>query len=356
MAPGQDVMTPQRDKHSYFVQRAAIRHGITTDVHPGDMVEGGDPAVRCLRLHVGDDFFFHYKQTILHQPAGTDRPTLINSACVSLLENKQALKGHLERAGISVPTGRVFRRPERRQAFLYAAEQDGELCVKPNLGQNGDLVFPGLRTAAQITEAIDAVLYNFDEVLIEQNLTGQAWRLMYVEPEIIAARVNRPASVVGDGRNSLAALIETRSRERDRRDLTGHYPTRDGHAIDFMLARQQLTRDSVPAAGRRVFLHPASNMRMGADAISCADTLHPDYRAEMRKACQSIAGLRTATLDVLIRDPAAPLRPDGHGLLELNSNPGLSAFHQPWEGPPQDAAGALVRLMMGLAGLAVPAA
>lgn len=351
------TLVRERHGHAWCLREAAEARGIRTRVVAGDQWPPPgqearadiDAAYPWLCLPVGAEVFFFRFQGLSRGSFATGPQAWINGDTRHLLADKQRTKDRLAAVGIPTPPGRSFAAPAIAEALLYAADCSGELCVKPVRGSLGDLVFPALRTAEEIVEACQAVAAVHDGILVERSMPGQLWRFLYVRPAVVGVKHSRPASVLGDGRSTVAELIEAKHRERAERRVVGHFPIPDGHARAFMLERQGLTPDSVVEAGRRVFLHPASNGAVGADSIARPGAIHPSYAEAMLRACEAFPELLTAALDVMIRDPAQPASANGYAVLEINSNPGLLPYHHPWEGPPQDVAGALVELLLRIA-------
>ncbi|WP_029010583.1 hypothetical protein [Azospirillum halopraeferens] len=351
------ILDRERDGHAWVLREAAERAGIPTRVVAGDTwpheiggrVHARSAASPWLCLPVGGEVFFYRLSALSRGSFATGPTAWVNGGAHAFVKDKQATKDRLAAAGIPTPPGRVFAATDRADALLYAAQCRGELCVKPNSSSLGNLVFPALRTAEEIDEAFRAVSARFDTVLVERSVPGQIRRFFYVEPDIVAEKVSRPASVVGDGRRTVAELVEDANRVRAARKVNGHFPIAIGHAGAFMLARQGLTGDSVPAAGRRVFLHPVSNSSAGGDSITPRNAAHPGCMAAIRRACAAVPDLRIAGVDAVIRDPGRPETADGLAVLEINANPGLLQHHFPWEGEPRDVAGAVVAFLRRIA-------
>ena len=119
----------------------------------------------------------------------------------------------------------------------------------------------------------------------------------------------------------------------------------DGEAHRY-LSQQGLALDSRPAAGRRVFLRGTSNPGTGADTIDCRPFLHPSYIRLVEDFCGRLPDMHLVAVDMMMADPTRPAEPGNHWVLELNGAPGLTSFYFPWEGEPQDVAGALIERLM----------
>src|SRR4029077_5375200 len=99
-------------------------------------------------------------------------------------------------------------------------------------------------------------------VIVETFLEGDDHRLLVVNGELVAATRRTPGHVAGDGRHTIAQLIEIVN--QDPRRGVGHEKVLTRLELDAqaekMLARVNLKADSVPDAGRVVFLRSTANL------------------------------------------------------------------------------------------------
>jgi D-alanine-D-alanine ligase-like ATP-grasp enzyme len=193
-----------------------------------------------------------------------------------------------------------------------------------------------------MARAFERVAEQFEQILVEESIPGDIFRYYYVAPRVVGVKLSRPASVVGDGRSTIAALIDAKNLERRARALPGHRLLTVTSDLHTTLARQGFGLTTVPPAGRRVTLRSNSNVSAGADTIECVAAVHPTYARQVEAACRAFPGLRIAAVEVKIFDCRQPATPRNHCFIEVNSSPALVQFHHPWEGEPQDVAGAVV--------------
>jgi D-alanine-D-alanine ligase-like ATP-grasp enzyme len=269
----------------------------------------------------------------------------VNRGAAQLTPDKQATKTALRDLGVSVPEGILVGGGRVAEAARFLERLGRPVCVKPNHGRRGGNAHVGVRGRDELSDIVSAAP---GELIVEEVVAGDPVRFFYVHPHVVGVRIDRPASVLGDGGATIAELIAAKNAERERRALPGHVAiTADADVVTF-LAGQGLSLVSVPAAGRRVQLRGTSNIPTGGDALDCRDRLHPSYRTLVERACAAIPGLRLAAIDAVLAAMEQPAASDNHWILEINSAPGVVPFHFPWEGEPQDVCGALVeRLCRG---------
>lgn len=327
------------------LKQSAEKLHINAEIIPSEHIEEGNNGRPSVRISMKSGVFYYHRQFFFRSnPDGSiGRP--INGPTADLLIDKQRTKKILSDATLPTPQGAVFTASDLASALRFAADCQGELCIKPNRGTYGHLVFPWLRTADEITEALATVATAYDEILVEESVPGGIWRFFYVHPDIVGIQLNRPASVVGDGSHSISELISQWTIERKRRQIPWNYLELDQYKRDFMMLRQGMTLQSIPENGRRVYLNPCSNGMQGSDGLSYGDTLNPGYKERILHFFRMNPDLLVSAADVAIEDPACPPNSENFHVLEINSRPGFLPFHYPWEGPVQDICGAILLLL-----------
>jgi cyanophycin synthetase len=176
-------------------------------------------------------------------------------------------------------------------------------------------------------------------VIVEQFYRGNDHRILVVDGEIIAVAERIPAHVVGDGRSTIAQLVERVNQDPRRGDGHEKVMTRitvDEHVIG-LLAKSGLTPESVPEAGRTVYLRDTANLSTGGTAVDRTDDIHPDNATIARRAARAI-GLDVCGIDFMAPDIAKSVHETGGGIVEVNAAPGFRMHLQPSEGRPRNVA------------------
>ncbi len=298
-----------------------------------------------LFFEVGDRSFYYSSGMLLE--AGMGKWDIIgrniNHKAALLIADKYTAKCHLKKAGFSVPEGRFFRRRHIDQALAAFDEFRKPLCVKPNRGSEARGVYPAIFNRGWYERAVHNVAKKVPNILIEESVVGDHFRFFYVSPHVVAVRLGRPLSVVGDGVSSIADLLAAKNLERQTRALPSHPPYElDQLVVDF-LAMQNLSVEDVPPTGERIYLRGASNATAGADSFLLDEgDVHPSYKTVVEDACKSVPGLHYSGVDLIIEDASQVARPGNHWILELNASPAITAYYYPWAGENVDVAGLIM--------------
>ena len=252
-------------------------------------------------------------------------------------------------AGVSVPTPRhvlfTLRTIGIASAFIDDARAD--CVVKPAAGTGGGRgVTTGVRTPFQLARAAAAAAVYGDDLLIEQQIAGENYRLLYLDGELVDAFVRRPPTIVGDGSSTVTALVR---RDNDQRLRRGSGISQVLLTVDLdmrrTLARQGLSLRSVPAAGRAVILKTVVNENAGTDNATATDLLCDALIEECARAARALR-VRLAGVDVITRDPSVALRDSGGVVLEVNAPPNFYYHYHKRDGAYPVALHLLRRLLL----------
>src|SRR5205814_334450 len=175
---------------------------------------------------------------------------------------------------------------------------------------------------------------------------GHDYRVLVAGGRVVAAAERVPARVVGDGRHTVAQLIDIANTDPRRGD--GHENQLTKIVIDAALltclARRGSGLEVVPAAGETVLLRETANLSTGGTARDVTDEIHPAVAAACRRAARAV-GLDVCGVDLILPDVAAPLPESGGGVIEVNAAPGIRMHRFPGEGKPRDAGAAIVDML-----------
>lgn len=129
-------------------------------------------------------------------------------------------------------------------------------------------------------------------VMVEAFVPGEDHRLMVVDGRLRAVIRREPAQVVGDGRQTVAQLVQALNAVRDERSLVASgflRPIRlDGVALQH-LAGQGAGPQTVLAPGQRVRLRSTANLSSGGFCTDVTGQEHPQLRAMAEMLASSLA-------------------------------------------------------------------
>jgi cyanophycin synthetase len=259
----------------------------------------------------------------------------------SIAQDKELTKKLLFAAGVPVPQGRPV--VDANDAWLAAQEIGLPVVVKPRDGNQGKGVSVNIHTQEEVMKAYENARSFREEILVEQFLPGNDYRLLVVGDKLVAAARREPPFVTGDGIHSVKQLV----------DIVNADPRRgDGHATSLTkirfdevalmrLQEQGYESHSVPDKGVRVILRNNANLSTGGSATDVTDDVHPEVAARAITAAQTV-GLDVCGVDIVCESVLRPLEEQQGGVVEVNAAPGLRMHLNPSFGKGRDVGEAII--------------
>jgi cyanophycin synthetase len=337
-APGDDWdFGEQRDRFIRYAQNRAL--GPST----GSLVEAaearGIPWIRLNRFSLVQFGHGKYQRRIQATTTGNT-----SNIAVDLASDKEETNALLRDLGLPVPQQRLV---YGAADAVRAAERIGfPVVVKPLRGNHGRGVSIGVGTPEDLAVAFEKAQEHGRAVVIEQYITGFDHRLLVIDGELIAAAKRVPGHIIGDGRQSIEALVEEVN--RDPRRGVGHEKVLTRLELDHqalrLLSQRGYEPATVPPAGEVIYLRSTGNLSTGGTAIDVTDIVHPDNREMAIRAIKGV-GLDIGGVDFLTADISKSYREIGGGICEVNAGPGFRMHVAPSEGTPRDVAGPVLDML-----------
>jgi len=267
-------------------------------------------------------------------------PLSVRRSCRS----KAQARARFAAQGIPHAEGKVFFNPW--QAHRFAREHGFPLVIKPNVsGFSRGSHFP-ITNYGQLWKAALAAKLWWPTTVVERYLEGHNYRVLVGNGEIISVLRRHPPFVVGDGRRTIAQLIDA---ENQIRQAMGLYPVIHPIPKDRRIRRhlkaQGLSLASVPEAGRRVTLFHRIALAPGG-VVETIDKNHlpPENRALFLRIL-ALFEANILGIDVIMeKGIEVPWRNQACIFLEVNSRPYVAMHHYPRFGEKEDLSAPLARL------------
>ncbi len=210
--------------------------------------------------------------------------------------------------------------------LVAAVARTGLPCVvKPIAQEQGRGVHVGLTDLAGVRRAWqEAARHGDGTVLLEEQIEGSDHRLTVLGGRFAFAVRREPPRLFGDGRRSVAELIEALNHDRQQRHARDGV---SGPVVVDAAMRERLAaagRDlaSVLAVGEVLVLRRNANISTGGLREDVSERVHPATR-RMVEALAATLRLEALGVDVVAGDIAAPLGPGSGAVIELNAMPQL---------------------------------
>jgi len=277
------------------------------------------------------------------------RATMTSSTpalAVDIAGDKKLTNQLLAAAGLPTPRSEVVRTED--EAVAKARRIGFPVVVKPLDGNHGRGVSLDVRTERDVRKGFKRAR---DEsrrgiVVVESFVQGNDYRVLVIGGRMVAVAERVPAHVIGDGKQSVAELVQATN--QDPRRGIGHEKVLtkikvDAAAIE-LLKKQGYALDDVPEEGAFVKLAATGNMSTGGISIDRTFEAHEE-NVDIAEEAARVVGLDVAGIDFLTPDISHPVRETGGAIVEVNAAPGFRMHTHPTEGEPQYVANPVIDLL-----------
>jgi D-alanine-D-alanine ligase-like ATP-grasp enzyme len=159
-------------------------------------------------------------------------------------------------------------------------------------------------------------------MVIEEFQSGNDYRIVVLDDEVISAYQRIPLNVLGNGKNSIAELLIQKQDAFTRIGREEEIDTSD-ERIQTVLKRKNLTLNSVLPEGERISLLDNANLSTGGDSQDFTKEIHEDFK-QLAVNITKDMGLRFCGVDVITADITKPL--EKYSIIEINGAPGLDNY------------------------------
>jgi len=210
------------------------------------------------------------------------------------------------------------------QAWGFIQSQGVPCVVKPASGTGGGRgVMTGVLSYAQLLIATIRAYVHANIFLVEQEMTGDSYRLLFLNGDYIHAIKRESPTVIGDGKLTIRQLID----QENQRRINGVKIT-SVSLLEFdlecknTLKSQELKLNSVPEAGLTVKVKHVVNQNCARENHEVTNQVHPST-IDLGKRVVTAMGCELAGIDIICSDITKPLQDTGGVINEVNTTPGL---------------------------------
>lgn len=267
-----------------------------------------------------------------------------SNIAVDIASDKEETKMLLGAAEIPVPKGTVVRTEEDLDEAITKFKYP--LVIKPIDGNHGKGNTTNITNREQALKAFEAAKVYNRSVIVEKFITGFDFRILVINHKFICAALRTPASVIGDGKNTIQWLIDETN--KDPRRGYGHEKvltqiTIDGSTMK-MLEDKGYSLETIPAKDELVLLKTTANLSTGGTSTDVTDEVHP-ANIFMCERISKIIGLDICGIDIMATDLRTPVTENGGAILEVNAAPGFRMHIDPAEGLPRNVAEPVIDML-----------
>jgi cyanophycin synthetase len=242
--------------------------------------------------------------------------------------DKVACRGQFQQRQLRMPAGKSFHCHDISTALAFALSLKKPCVIKPARDtSSGRGVSVNLHTPRQIRKAIRLAGLFCDEILVEEFVLGDNYRFLVYKGRCLSVVRRRFPHVVGDGQDSVRALVSRENLTRARKsEWAPGDPVLLPMVLDatarLVLKRQGLSRTSVPAAGQRVTLREVCSLPFGASYWEVIQETHPALLGAAVEAMDAV-GVALAGVDIISPD----IQSEQYWINEINTTPAIDLHY-----------------------------
>jgi cyanophycin synthetase len=240
---------------------------------------------------------------------------------VAVAKNKPLVHRLLAKQQLRTPRYCEFTPDEIAKASDFVESVASRCVVKPANGGGGRGVTTGVSGGISLIRAVASAAVYGTALMVEQQVHGDVYRLLYLDGVLMDAVLRKPSAVVADGKSTIRELIRLENEARLRAGPNlAHALIVVDMDVRSTLSAQGLTLFSVPTKGTLVTLKMVINDNSQHDNFNAKDLLCKSVIEDGAAAAAAI-GVRLAGIDVITPDPSVPLAESGGVILEVNTTP-----------------------------------
>jgi cyanophycin synthetase len=229
----------------------------------------------------------------------------------------------LERLGAPVPRYCRVSLKDLSPAFELL-RTEGVVVVKPAGGTGGGRgVITGITTPEALRDASKRASMYDNDLVIEEQIEGASYRLLFLDGEFIDAVRRDPPSVIGDGKRTIKQLIKQANADRERAaPVLALSPLVIDHDCRNWLEANGLSLQSRPGADEVVTIKRAVNQNDLRGNVNVRDIVHREIVEQCRSIVQRMS-VQLAGVDLICSAIDRPFAEAGCRINEVNTTPGL---------------------------------
>lgn len=252
-----------------------------------------------------------------------------NSVAHIITKYKHVTNNFLKINKIPVFDQKKFKQAKSSEINKFVKSIKFPVVVKPigSLCGNGITVnicnINELKKAIKIAEKIDS------NIIVEKYYPGWDYRILIAGGKLLAVTKRFPASVTGDGKNSITKLINKKNKTLRKNIVV------DQEIVD-KLKSEKLKLSSILPKNKLLTLRFRANAALGGTTENLdIKTVHPDNIKICMKAVE-LLDLKLAGLDLMTTDITKSYKKTGAGITEINDNPAIEIHSNATKNPIKD--------------------
>ncbi len=253
----------------------------------------------------------------------------VSAVSLRLANNKNFAGLMAQICGVNSLKTLLWQSSDRIEVVHKFIEKNGRCIVKPLDAAHGNGVTINIDSLESLDKALAKALNFSDSILVQPYFEGDDIRVLVIDGKYTAASRRQPASVVGNGINEIADLIELENQNTQR----GSNYTKSLNFISTEAANAYLSeelRRRVPDIGEEVRVVGVGNIGMGGKSYDVTDELPQQIQKAAEKLAAS-SNLPYCGVDFLYNQQSGD-----YVFIEINAAASFGLHEFPTHGKPRN--------------------
>ncbi len=253
------------------------------------------------------------------------RSALDSDSCIGaeICNRKDQSRLLLMQAGLPVSTQQMVRNVA--QAVKAAQQIEYPVVIKPANRERSEGVTTMIENEQQLSQAFEYAASFSKLIVIEKQIPGKCYRLLIAAGKFLYCVERGPRAVVGDGKNTIAILIEQDTQAQQLAPLWRRKKiVQADEATIAALTMRGYQLSSIPAQGEVVPLRIIESTEWSETTLDVTDKVHPENILLAERAANSLC-LSNAGVDLITTDISRPWWEVNGIVTEVNFRPHFGA-------------------------------
>ncbi len=283
-----------------------------------------------------------------HEEYLFDRDSSIMPYSLSIMAGDKGItKKILMNNNISVPIGEVFKSNDIDNIIKAFQIIGAPVVIKPVNGSHGFDVYTNINTEQELLQCLKKLVSHrgLTDILIEEYYPAKEYRVFITKNKDYAVLNRDPASVIGNGINTIEELINNENYHRFHPRTNALCNIIIDEEVSKFLAQKNMTLESIPAQDEKVYLRDNSNVATGGLCIDATDIVDSSVIDIAYKVLMSFPGLPYMGIDYMTNSIDKKQDENSYRIIEVNTIPGIHMHYRPAYGKSHNIAEYIVDLI-----------
>lgn len=249
---------------------------------------------------------------------------------VGATEYKDLTYALLRRNSLPTPTTVFFFRKtfNPKDAANKLVNMKFPIIIKDSSGSNSKGIFPYIKNLKEAQAILNKELLSFRSLIAQEMIFGKEYRILLLDDKVIGALEMIPPRIFGNGKDTVAQLIEKKQEHARRK-------TPIDQALKRILKEQGFSLKHILGTGEIASIRKNSSLAEGGETRDVTGIVNKEIVSICAQASDAI-GCHLTGIDIICNDISMDPASQIFGILEINGKPDIYIHYSPTYGEPRN--------------------